>query len=47
MSRDKWLTVKLSEEEAILLKKYAAQRGWNVSQLIREWVRNSPPLTPP
>jgi len=41
MSRDKWLTVKLSEDEVALLKKCAAERGWNVSQLIREWIRTN------
>jgi len=41
MPRDKWLTVKLSEEEVALLKKCATKRGWNVSQLIREWIREN------
>lgn len=46
MNRTEWLKVRLSAEEIQLLKHYAQERGWNMSQVIRELIRQLPSEKP-
>lgn len=39
MSREKFVKLRLSDEELGLLKLYAQSKGWNMSQAIRELIR--------
>ncbi|MGB3670832.1 MAG: hypothetical protein WA783_14475 [Phormidesmis sp.] len=41
MTKDKWLKVRLSDEEFNKLKKYSESEGWNMSQAVRELIKKA------
>jgi predicted DNA-binding protein len=42
MAKDKWLKVRLSDEEMDKLQAYAKQKGWSMSLVVREYIKRLP-----
>lgn len=41
MSKDKWLKIRLSDDELDKLKRYSKSEGWNMSQAVRELIKKA------
>jgi protein-arginine kinase activator protein McsA len=41
-NRDKWLKIRISEQEQDKLKRFAESKGWSQAQAVRDWIRRLP-----
>lgn len=47
MNRTVWIKARVSPEEYEQLRAYATANGWNMSQVVRSWIRQLPALEHP